>query len=266
MAGRPFWAGHLRLSLVTCAVSMIPARTEAERIRFHMMNRQTGNRVFVQYVDAVTSTPVDDGDLVKGYPCGDDQYVVLEDDELDAIALESTRTIDIECFVDREAIGWVWYDTPHYLLPDDEIGTEAFTVIRDAMRHTGTVGIARLVLYRREHAVLLEPRDNGIVVWTLRYGVDMRDPADSLPAGDIPAPNRQDVAQLGKVIAGLTRPWNAAMVHDPVQARLKGIIDARRRSRRSRPVRRSEPPAEEKIVNIMDTLRASLKSSDRNGS
>lgn len=266
MAGRPFWAGHLRLSLVTCAVSMIPATTEAERIRFHMMNRQTGNRVFVQYVDAVTSTPVDDGDLVKGYPYGDDQYVVLEDDELDAIALESTRTIDIECFVDREEIGWVWYDTPHYLLPDDEIGTEAFTVIRDAMRHTGTVGIARLVLYRREHAVLLEPRDNGIVVWTLRYGEDVRDPADYLPAGDIPAPNRQDIAQLGKVIAGLTHPWNAAMVHDPVQARLKEIIDARRRSRRSRPVRRSEPPAEEKIVNIVDTLRASLKSSDRNGS
>ena len=103
---------------------------------------------------------------------------MLEDDELDAVALESTRTIDIELFAPRSSVGWIWYDTPHYLVPDGKIGDEAFSVIREAMKATKTVGISRVVLYRRERAVLLEPRDRGIVLWTLRYGDEVRDEKD----------------------------------------------------------------------------------------
>lgn len=260
MAPRPFWTGHLKLSLVTCAVSMTPATTETERIRFHMMSRKTGHRVVVQYGDAATGKPVDDEDLVKGYPRGGDQYVLLEDDELDSVALESTHVIDIERFVDVGEIGWIWYDTPHYLMPDDAVGEEAFAVIRDAMRHTGTVGIARLVLYRREHAVLLEPRGKGIGVWTLRYGEEVRNPSDYLPAEQTPEPDRQDIALLGKLIGERMRPWNPDMIRDPVQARLQGIIDAKRRSRPKKPGRRSDTAADDHVVNIMDALKASLKS------
>ena len=176
MAPRIFWKGFLKLSLVTCPVAMMPAITQGEKVRFHTLNRTTGHRVESRYVDAETNKPVDEDDEVKGYERGENDYVMLEDDELESIALESTRTIDIDMFVPKETIDWIWYDRPHYLTPDDPVGEEAFSVIRDAMAVTGTVGISRLVLYRRERAVMLEPRDRGIVVWTLRYGDEVRDP------------------------------------------------------------------------------------------
>ena len=178
MAPRSFWKGYLKLSLVNCPVAMIPATTESEKIRFHTLNRETGNRVVSQYVDAESGKPVDEDDEVMGYPRGEDEFVLLEDEELDAVALESTRTIDIETFAPADSIEWIWYDKPHYQMPDDPVGEEAFSVIRDAMESTGTVGISRLVLYRRERAVMLEPRDRGIVMWTLRYGDEVRDPGE----------------------------------------------------------------------------------------
>jgi len=268
MAPRPFWTGHLKLSLVTCAVSMTPATTEAERIRFHTMNQKTGHRVVAQYVDAMTDRPVDDDDLVKGYPRDDEKYVLLEDDELEAVALDSTHTIDIERFVDADEIGWIWYDTPHYLMPDDDVSEEAFAVIREAMRATGTVGIARLVLYRREHAVLLEPRGNGVVVWTLRYGDEVRDPKEYEPQEKTAKAGRQVSALLRKLISERTRPWNPDMVQDPVQTRLQAIIDAKKRLRKkkpAKPVAQAEPPAGDNVVNIMDALKASLRSSGKGG-
>src|SRR6476469_6582305 len=136
MAPRSFWKGYLKLSLVTCPVAMVPATTENEKIRFHTLNRATGNSVTSQYVDAVTKKPVDEDNEVKGYARGEDEYVVLEDDELESIALESTRTIDIEMFVPADSIGWIWLDKAHYLTPEDEVGEEAFSVIRDDMRST----------------------------------------------------------------------------------------------------------------------------------
>jgi Ku protein len=117
MAPRPFWHGYLKLSLVTCPVAMLPATSEAEKVRFHTLNRATGNRVHARYVDGETGKPVDDEDQVKGYEREDGEYVMLEDEELDAVALESTRTIDIDCFGPADSIGWIWYDKPHYLVP-----------------------------------------------------------------------------------------------------------------------------------------------------
>ena len=178
MAPRPSWRGYLRLSLVTCPVAMLPATSEAEKVRFHTLNRATGNRVQARYLDAETGKPVDDEDQVKGYERDDGEYVMLEDEELQAVALESTRTIDIDCFVAADAIGGIWYDTPHYLIPDDKVGEEAFSVIREAMVKSNTRAISRVVLSHRERAVLLEPHDKGMVLWTLRYGDEVRDEAE----------------------------------------------------------------------------------------
>ncbi len=161
MARQTFWKGYLKLSLVTAAVTLTPATTESNKVRFHVLNRQTKNRVESRYLDSETHKPVPDKDQVKGYPKDDGEYVLLEDDEIDAVALESTRSIDIETFVPSGSIDWIWYDKPHFLAPSDKVGTEAFCVIRDAMEASGVVGIARLVLYRRERAVLLEPKGNG---------------------------------------------------------------------------------------------------------
>jgi DNA end-binding protein Ku len=260
LASRSFWKGYLKLSLVTCAVAMTPATTENAKVRFHTLNRKTGHRVVSQYVDAETGKPVDEDDEVKGYPRGEDEYLVLEDDELDAVALESTRTIAIEMFVPRESIGWIWYDRPHYLTPDDEVGEEAFSVIRDAMEATGTVGISRLVLYRRERAVMLEARDKGIILWTLRYGDEVRDPAEYF--GDIGKgksdPHLMDL--VSTLIEERTRSWDPDMVDDPVQARLLDLITSKKQGRK-RPAKKAAPEIEAppgNVINIMDALRKSI--------
>lgn len=261
MAQRSFWKGYLKLSLVTCRVAMTPATTEREKVRFHTLNRATGNRIESRYVDAVTGKPVKDADEARGYPTGEDKYVILEEDELEAVALESTRTIDIEMFVPRDSIGWIWLDSPHYLLPDDEIAEEAFAVIRDAMDETGTAGIARLVLYRRERAVMLEPRDRGIVVWTLRYGDEVRDPADHFAGIDREKPDAKALALVTRLIDRRTTKWDPAMVQDPVQEKLLGIIEARRRKQKpARPARREEPQdTPGNVVSILDALRKSVE-------
>lgn len=262
MAPRSFWKGYLKLSLVTCPVAMTPATTENEKVRFHTLNRKTGNRVVSRYVDAASGKPVDEDDEAKGYARGEDDFVLLEEDELEAVALESTRTIDIEMFVPADSIEWVWYDKPHYLTPDDPVGEEAFSVIRDAMHSTGKVGISRLVMYRRERAVMLEPRGNGIVLWTLRYGDEVRDPDDYFEKIDSGKTEPKLMRLVATLIEERSKPWTPDMVGDPVQERLLDIIAAKKKGKK-RPAKVKEEPEEAKpdnVVNIMDALRKSISS------
>ncbi|RKE86225.1 Ku protein [Rhizobium sp. AG855] len=266
MAQRAFWKGYLKLSLVTCRVSMTPAVTESSKLRFHNINRQTGNRVVNRYIDAQTGEPVDDEDQVKGYARGEDDYVLIEDEELDDVALESTRTIDIESFVPQNSIGWIWYDSPHFLAPADKVSEEAFAVIREAMRKTDTGGIARLVLYRREHSVLLVPRDNGMIVWTLRYGDEVRD-ADPFfaKAGEEASPARART-MMKKLVQARMRNWSPKLVQDPVEERLHEIIAMRsKKSKRSKQRAAPEPASKDNVIDIMEALRRSLASEKKGG-
>src|SRR5271165_7015148 len=216
MAPRPFWKGYLKLSLVTCPVAMTPATSDSEKIRFHTLNRKTGNRIVSRYVDAETGRPVEADDEVKGYARDEKSFVLLEDEELAAVKLESARTIDIEKFASADSVDWIWYDTPYYVTPDDPVGEEAYCVIRDAMLATGMIGVSRLVLNRREMAVLLKARDNGIELWTLRFGDEVRDPRDVFRA----LPDREPDPELSRLVARLIeerkKPWSPAMVRDPV--------------------------------------------------
>lgn len=260
MAPRSFWKGYLKLSLVTCPVALQPAITENEKVRFHTINRATKNRVVSHYVDIVTGEEVDEEDEVRGYERGEDDYLLLEDEELDAVALESTRTIDIESFVPRDSIGWIYLDRAHYLTPDDPVGEQAFSVIRDAMAATRMVGISRLVMYRRERAVMLEPRDRGIVLWTLRYGDEVRD-QDAYFANIASAkPDAGLMSLVTRLIEERTKPWDPSMVDDPVQERLLEIITAKQKGRKrpARPKAAEEPPPGN-VINIMDALRKSLE-------
>ncbi|MFB9949458.1 Ku protein [Rhizobium puerariae] len=258
MAPRVFWKGYLKLSLVTCRVTMTPAVSEGAKVRFHNIDRKTRNRVLSRYVDAETGEVVEDEDQVKGYPRGENDYVLFEDEELEDVGLESTRTIDVETFVPANSIGWIWYDRPHYLAPDDEVSAEAFAVIREAMAKTGTGGIARLVMYRRERAVLLLPKDKGIVVWTLRYGDEIRD-ADEY-AAEVPGekPDAGHLAMMKKIIGERTEDWKASMADDPVQDRLLDIIAARRKGRKT--VKRGGKQAPERPSNVIDITAALRKS------
>ena len=264
MAPRSFWNGYLKLSLVTCPVAMTPATTDNEKVKFHTLNRKTGNRVVSQYVDSVSGKPVDEDDEVKGYQRSEDEYVMLEDDEIEAVGLESTRTIDISMCVPRDSIDWVWYDKPHYLTPDDPVGEEAFSVIRDAMEATGQVGISRLVMYRRERAVMLEPRGRGIVLWTLRYGDEVRnrDAYFSDIKNDKVDSNLMPLVKT--LIDERMKPWDPKMVDDPVQDRLLEIIAAKKKGKK-RPAKAkestSEPPSN--VVNIMDALKKSIASESK---
>lgn len=262
MAARSFWKGYLKLSLVTCPVAMAPAISQEDKVRFRTLNGRTGNPVVSRYVDAVTGKPVDEDDEVRGFPRGEDDYVMLEEEEIEAVALESTRTIDIESFVRCESIEWIWYDAPHYLVPNDPVGEEAFAVIREAMASTGTVGISRLVLYRRERAVMLEPRGKGIVVWTLRYGDEMRDQEDYVLGLKQARSDAKALKLVKALIEERTRPWEPKMVDDPVQERLLDIIAAKKKGRK-RPARQKPPPPAGNVVNIMDALRSSLKAEGR---
>lgn len=261
MATHSFWKGYLKLSLVTCPVAMTPATSESKKVKFHTLNRTTGNRIVSRNVDAVTDDVIDEDDEVKGFERGEDDYVLLEDEEIAAVALESTRTIDIDAFVPADSIEWVWYDKPHYLTPNDSVGEEAFSVIRDAMASTRMVGISRLVMYNRERAVMLEPRGKGIILWTLRYGDEVRD--DEAYFGKIAdgKPDARQMTLVKKLIDERSKPWDPKMVGDPVQANLLDLIASKKKGRkRPAKAKEAEAAAPSNVVNIMDALRKSISS------
>lgn len=270
MAPRSYWKGHLRLSLVTCPVAMVPATSTRRKLRFHTLNRETGNRLESRYLDEETGKPVKDTDQRRAYPLSPDNLVILEDKELEAVALDSTRMIDIDQFVERGDIPWIWLDTPYYLLPDAKVAEDAYTVIRDAMAATGTVGIARLVLHRRERAVMLTPRDNGIVLWALRYGDEVREAEDYFADID----STQPAPKARKLFTDLVRErkaeWSADMVQDPVQKRLKAMIAARKRKSGAAAAKPASAPkgkaaTPDNVVSITEALRKSLEA-ERAGS
>lgn len=267
MAPRTYWKGYLKLSLVTCPVTLMPAITEGDKVRFHTLNAETGNRVVSQYVDSVTEKPVRDDDEVKGYERGENDYVMLEDAEIEAVALESTRTIDIDMFVPDHSIGWVWYDRPHFLLPGDEVGQDAFAVIRDAMAASGTVGISRLVMYRRERAVMLKPRGKGMVLWTLRYGDEVRDEGDYFDDISQSKPGARPLTLVRKLIGEKTTHWDPVMVNDPVQERLLDIIAAKKKGKKRavKPKPQVHEP-EGNVIDIMTALKKSLQAEGKRSS
>ncbi|WP_075289412.1 Ku protein [Pararhizobium arenae] len=266
MATRPYWKGYLKLSLVTCSVEMTPATSDSDKVKFHTLNRETGNRVMSQYVDAVTGKVVRDRDEVKGYQRAEDDYVMLEDEDLEHVALESTKTIDISTFTPREEIDWIWLDTPYYLSPNDKVSQEAFAVIRAAMEKQSMVGIARLVLGRRERAVMLEPRDKGIVLWTLRYGNEVRDEADYFKGLSAAKPEKEALPLIRKLIKKHTQTWDSKMVSDPVQDNLLDIIASKKKRRKATAPRKAEPEKAERpdnVIDIMDALRKSVEADNK---
>lgn len=258
---RPYWKGYLKLSLVTCPVAMTPATSGSEKVRFHTLNKDTGNRVVSQYIDSVTGKPVKDEHEAKGYERAENEYVLLTDEDLEAVELETVRTIDIETFVPRGSIEWVYLETPYYLTTNDKIGDEAFAVIRQAMAAEDVVGISRVVLGRRERAVVLEARGEGIVVWSLRFGDEVRPEEEYFTA----IANKSDtkgVSALEKVIKKGLRDWSPEMVSDPIQESLLKLINQKAKAKKPKKKANAKPekdsPEKSNVVNIMDALKKSV--------
>jgi DNA end-binding protein Ku len=163
MAPRAYWKGYLKLSLVSCPIALFPATSEREKISFHQLHKQTGNRIKYKKVDAETGAEVETSDIIKGYAVGKDQYIEIEPDELEAIAIESKRTIEIDEFVPKKEIDELYLNTPYYIVPDGEVGQQAFAVIREAIKREGMVAIGKVVFTSREHVISLEPRGKGLL-------------------------------------------------------------------------------------------------------
>ena len=178
MAPRANWKGFLRLSLVSCPIALYPASSLREKVSFNRINRKTGNRLKQQNVDSGTGEIVPREDMGRGYEVGKGQYLVVEDEEFEAIQIESTRTIDIDQFVPRSEIDERYIDSPYYIVPDGQVGQDAFAVIRDTIGKMNMVALGRVVLTRREHVIALEPRDRGLLGLTLRYPYEVRDQAE----------------------------------------------------------------------------------------
>ena len=177
---RPFWKGYLKLSLVSCPIALFPASSSSERVSFRQISKKTGHRLKQQLVDSITGEVVESQDKGRGYQIGKEEYMPVEDEELDNLALESTKIIDLEKFVPRSEIDERYLDSPYYLTPEDKVGQDAFAVIREAMKRKNMVGLGKVVISRRERIVMLEPLDQGLMATTLRYAYEVRDGDDDL--------------------------------------------------------------------------------------
>jgi DNA end-binding protein Ku len=256
MAPRSNWKGFLKLSLVSCPVQLYPATTSKERVAFNLLNRETGNRLRRRLVDPDTNEEVDAGDQVKGYQVAKNEYIIVEEDEIDTVAIESTHTIDIEAFVPRSEIDETFLDTPYYLGPDGKMGEEAFAVIREAMREKDVVGIGRVVLYRRERPIMLQPRGKGLVATTLRYAYEVRDDADYFEdIDDVEVPEEMlDLAT--HIIDRKMSRFDPKRFEDRYQEALLEVIKAKQQHR---PVTQAAPaPRPTNVVSLMDALRKSI--------
>jgi DNA end-binding protein Ku len=257
MAPRANWKGYLKLSLVSCAVALFPATSTSQRVRFNILSRKTGHRVRYEVVDADTNDPVPDDDRVKGYKVEDNAYVFVEEEELDKVALESTHTIDIESFVPRSEVDAIYLDAPYFLVPDDRIAQEAFAVIRDAMQKENMVGLARVVLNRRERILMIEPRGKGLLATTLHYKNEVR--KDAVYFEDIPDINiTPDMLELAVHIVGTkTAHFDPAKFEDRYEQALAELIQSKRAGET---IIAKPSPQPSNVVNLMDALRRSVQS------
>jgi DNA end-binding protein Ku len=237
-------------------VELFPAATTKERVAFHLLNRETGHRLRRQLVDQETGEPVEADEQVKGYEVAKRDYVILEDRDLDSVAVESTHTIDIESFVPRSEIDEVYLDTPYYLTPDGKVAEEAFAVIRDAMRERGVVGLGRVVLYRRERIVMLEPRGKGIAARTLRYAYEVRDDEDYFDdIGDVKVSGEMlDLAE--HIIDKKLTRFDPTRFEDRYQNALIDLIKSKTGDKPAPKL--DEPRPASNVINLMDALRKSI--------
>jgi DNA end-binding protein Ku len=257
MAPRSNWKGYLKLSLVSAAIAIFPATSQSEKVRFNTLNRSTGNRLKRQMIDSETGDVVESEDQVKGYAVGKDQYVLVEDDELAGIAIESTRTVDIERFVAKAAIDDRYRDTPYYLAPEDQVGQEAFAVIRDAMKKKKMVGIARVVMARRERIMMLEPFGKGLMGTTLLYPYEIRGEEsvfEDIPDLKLP---EQMVGLAEEIIDRMTGKFEPEKFEDRYE---NAMIELIRSKQAGLPAKVEKAPARAaNVVNLMDALRRSVE-------
>jgi DNA end-binding protein Ku len=255
MAPRANWKGFLRLSLVTCPIALFPATSESEKISFNQINKKTGHRIRYLKVDADTGEEVANEDLIKGYKVDTDQYLEVTKNELENIALESTRTIDIDEFVPRSEIDDLYLVRPYYLVPDGKVGHDAYAVIRETIRSLDKVAIARVVLTNREHIIALEARDKGLMGMLLRYPYEVRAASEYFDEiQDVKI--TKDMLDLAKhIVEQKSGHFEPDKFEDHYEAALTELLN---KKQKGVPITAAKKQAPSNVVNLMDALRASV--------
>lgn len=263
MAPRAYWKGFLRLSLVTCPIALYPATSEREKIHFHQVNRKTGNRIQYRKVDADTGREVDREDIIKAFEKNKGDYIPVEPEELEAVAIESKRTIEIDEFVPRKEIDELYFANPYYLVPDGEAGAQAFAVIRDAIEEEGMMALGRVVFTSREHVIALEARGKGIMGITVRYPYEVRD--EKVYFGDIPSERvSKDMLDLAKhIIKTKTAHFKPDKFEDRYEDALKELL---RKKDKGEKIEAPHALKSDNVINLMDALRQSVKGEGKSNS
>jgi len=256
VAPRAYWKGFLKLSLVSCPVSLFPATSERQKISFHQINKKTGNRIRYKKVDAETGREVDSDDIVKGYEVSKGEYIELDPAELEAVALDSKRVIEIEKFVPKKEIDELYLRDPYYIVPDGEVGQQAFAVIREAIRKEGMIALAKVVFTSREHVIALEARGKGLMGMTLRYPYEVREDEDyfeDIPSEKIPKDMLDLAAHIVDTKAGHFKPDE---FEDRYEDALKDLLKKKEKGEK---IERPKEHAPSNVINLMDALRQSAK-------
>jgi DNA end-binding protein Ku len=254
MAYRPSWQGHLKLSLVTCPVALYTATNSGGDVHFNLINPKTNNRIKMITTDPDTG-PVDRSELVKGYEVSKGEYILLTDDEIKSVKLESTKTIDIERFVPGDEIDRIYWDNPYYLAPDGKLAQEAFGVIRTALEKSGQIALGRIVMATRERILALEPRGRGILAYTLRSAAEVRQPDEIFSGISDKAADPAMISIAQKIIEQQEGPFDPSQFVDRYEEALKALIEDKKKGHA--PAKVAEPD-DTNVVDLMAALRASL--------
>jgi DNA end-binding protein Ku len=262
VAPRAYWKGYLKLSLVSCPIALFPATSEREKVSFHQINKKTGSRIKYRKVDAETGDEVDSTDIIKGYEVGKGQYIEINPEELEAIAIDSKRTIEIDEFVPKDQIDELYLNSPYYIVPDGQVGAQAFAVIREAINKKGMVAIGKVVFTSREHMIALEARGKGLMGVTLRYPYESReeqDYFDDIPDEKIP----KDMLDLAThIVDTKTGDFEPSKFEDQYETAVKELLKKKQQGEKIEAPREREPA---KVINLMDALRRSVEA-ERAGS
>jgi DNA end-binding protein Ku len=257
MAPRAYWKGSLKLSLVSCPVVLYPATTSADKTRFHMINKETGNRLKQQMVDTETGDVVESDQKGRGYELRKGEYVEIEKEELEAVQIESNHTIDIDSFVPIDEIDERYINHPYYIAPDGKAGVDAFAVIRDAMKDQDRVALARIVLTNREHIIAIRPWGKGLLGTTLRYPYEVRDEADYFDDIKSPRISKDMVDLASHILKTKAAHFDPGKFKDDYENALKTLV---KRKAAGKPIKVAEPEEKpDNVVSLMDALKQSLK-------
>ena len=262
MAYRPTWQGHLKLSLVTCPVALYTATNSAGDVHFNLINPKTNNRIKMITTDPDTG-PIERSELVKGYEVSKGEYILLTNDEINSVKLESTKTIEIERFVPGDEIDRIYWDNPYYLAPDGKMAQEAFGVIRTAMEKSGQIALGRIVMATRERILALEPRGKGILAYTIRSEDEVRNSEDIFAGISDAKADPAMISIAEKIIAQQEGPFDPSRFVDRYEQALKALIDDRVKGHKPTQI---APPEDTNVIDLMAALRASLGGKDKDKS